>query len=127
MDGCMCVWATEDNNTAPAVIIKVPYCGGTNIRSLFGFTPSGDFLVAGNAAGDLYVFDSFTGGKVCTLKHEKVSAPVRACAITDDCSHVLAVYGSGFVWRYEFIPPQIDFNEDKVPDDPKHEISEEES
>ena len=30
---------------------------------------------------------------------------MRACGITDDCRHVLAVYGQGFIWRYEFIAP----------------------
>lgn len=33
------------------------------------------------------------------------NSPVRACGITDDCRHVLAVYGQGFIWRYEFIAP----------------------
>jgi hypothetical protein len=30
---------------------------------------------------------------------------VRAAAINDDCTHVLACYGAGFIWRFEFIPP----------------------
>ena len=33
------------------------------------------------------------------------NTPVRSCGITDDCKHVLAVYGAGFIWRYEYIAP----------------------
>ena len=33
------------------------------------------------------------------------NAAVRAVAISDDCTHVLATYGAGFIFRHEYIAP----------------------
>ena len=33
----------------------------------------------------------------------QVRAPVVAVAMTEDCKHVLAAFGAGFVWRFELV------------------------
>lgn len=34
----------------------------------------------------------------------QVAAPVQACAVSNDCRHLLASAGKGFVFRYEHNP-----------------------
>ncbi len=35
----------------------------------------------------------------------QISAPVLACAISDDCRHLLAAIGNGYIFRYEYRKP----------------------
>mmetsp|Transcript_4246 Transcript_4246/g.7218 ORF Transcript_4246/g.7218 Transcript_4246/m.7218 type:complete len:389 (-) Transcript_4246:20-1186(-) len=103
VDGRLFTWdaATMERQLA----VKIPGCPPGSLPSLFGFNKSAAFLAAGNANGDVYVFDAQSGERMAHMKPGRVSAPVRAAAINDDCTHVLACYGAGFVWRFEFIPP----------------------
>mmetsp|Transcript_21529 Transcript_21529/g.47227 ORF Transcript_21529/g.47227 Transcript_21529/m.47227 type:complete len:395 (-) Transcript_21529:329-1513(-) len=104
VDGKLFLWNAASMERQLA--LKVPGCPPGQQPSLFGASPSGAFLAAGNANGDLYVYDTDSGERLCHCKPGRVSAPVRAAAINEECTHLLAVYGQGFVWRYEFIPPQ---------------------
>ena len=38
----------------------------------------------------------------------QVSGPVKACGISADCRHLLAVLGNGFIFRYEYRSPETD-------------------
>ena len=41
----------------------------------------------------------------------QVSGPVRACGLSEDCRHLLAAMGNGFIFRFEHIQqktPSID-------------------
>lgn len=53
------------------------------------------------------MYETKSGGKAACCKAIRVSAPVRACGISDDCRHVLAVLGNGYVFRYEFRAPKV--------------------
>lgn len=55
----------------------------------------------------MYVFETASGVKIACCKAIRVSAPVRACGVSDDCRHVLAVLGNGYVFRYEFRAPKV--------------------
>ncbi|KAK3240882.1 hypothetical protein CYMTET_49314 [Cymbomonas tetramitiformis] len=109
VDGRIYIW--QYNNTTPLNRIhamKVPGCPQTtDYFSSFGVTTSGDFLAAGNNSGEVYVFNTTSGTKVANFSPTKVSDTVRACEISDDCRHVLAVFGDGFIWRYEFVDPAL--------------------
>jgi hypothetical protein len=47
---------------------QVPGCPPGCEASLFGVTPSEDFLAAGNASGRAFVYDAHNGTLVCQLK-----------------------------------------------------------
>lgn len=36
---------------------------------------------------------------------DATAAPVRACGLSDDCRHLLAVLGKGFIFRFEYLGP----------------------
>ena len=36
----------------------------------------------------------------------QVTGPVLACALSDDCRHLLAAIGNGYVFRYEYRKPK---------------------
>ncbi len=36
----------------------------------------------------------------------QVTGPVLACALSDDCRHLLAAIGNGYVFRYEYRQPK---------------------
>lgn len=36
----------------------------------------------------------------------QVTGPVLACALSDDCRHLLAAIGNGYVFRYEYRRPK---------------------
>ncbi len=58
----------------------------------------------GTVAGDVHVYNTQTGVRVTTVDAVRVKAPVRACALSQDCRHLLSVLGNGFVFRYEYMP-----------------------
>jgi hypothetical protein len=35
----------------------------------------------------------------------QISAPVRACGLSEDCRHLLAALGNGYIFRYEYRKP----------------------
>lgn len=35
----------------------------------------------------------------------QISAPVRACGLSEDCRHLVAVLGNGYIFRYEYRKP----------------------
>lgn len=75
-------------------------------RCAFGATADGAFLCAGNSSGDVYVFDTSSGAKVCHCAAIKVSGAVRACGLSHDCRHLAAVVGAGFLFRFEYCKPE---------------------
>ncbi|KAL4431235.1 hypothetical protein ABPG75_006491 [Micractinium tetrahymenae] len=87
---------------------KVPACsgaGGLANRCQFGCTADGRFIAAGNSKGDCFVYDSESGERVAHVSAIRVSAPVRACGLSEDCRHLMAVLGKGFVFRFEYHGP----------------------
>lgn len=36
-----------------------------------------------------------------------MTGPVLACALSDDCRHLLAAIGNGYVFRYEYRRPKV--------------------
>lgn len=54
---------------------------------------------AGGSNGDAIVFESSSGARMAEMSFGKVSGAVRACALSEDCRHLLAVKGNGFVFR----------------------------
>ena len=59
----------------------------------------------GNTTGDVYVYDTSDGKRMTHVSPIKVSAPVRACGLSPDCRHLLAVVGNGFIFRFEYRRP----------------------
>ena len=57
----------------------------------------------GNDVGECFVYDSETGRRQANVSFPKVSASVRACALTNDCRHLLAAMGNGFIFRFEYL------------------------
>ncbi|KAK9805229.1 hypothetical protein WJX72_007289 [[Myrmecia] bisecta] len=106
-DGRMFVWDCARNTQLATW--KVPACnaiGGQSSRCQFGTTADGQYVCAGNSTGDVYVYSASTGQRIAHVSPVKVSAPVRACGLSDDCRHLGAVLGNGFVFRYEYIKPE---------------------
>ena len=62
----------------------------------------------GNTTGDVYVYDSSDGKRMSHVAPIKVSAPVRACGLSPDCRHLLAVIGNGFIFRFEYRRPDTE-------------------
>ncbi|EFN59527.1 expressed protein [Chlorella variabilis] len=123
-DGRMFVWrlSTGSSSSDPssgsgqssvpqlevAATWKVPNCNGGSgwqSRCQFGSTADGRYITAGNSKGDCYVFDSESGDRVAHVSSIRVLAPVRACGLSDDCRHLLAVLGKGFIFRFEYLGP----------------------
>eukprot|EP00241_Pyramimonas_parkeae_P007938 CAMPEP_0114229422 /NCGR_PEP_ID=MMETSP0058-20121206/2896_1 /TAXON_ID=36894 /ORGANISM="Pyramimonas parkeae, CCMP726" /LENGTH=175 /DNA_ID=CAMNT_0001340491 /DNA_START=1423 /DNA_END=1950 /DNA_ORIENTATION=+ len=103
-DGWLCIW--EQSSMDRLVVIKIPGCAVGSEPSLFGSTSCGDFVVVGNATGDVYVYDTVLGTMVCQKKTGRIKhTSLCAVGISDDCKHVLCTYGSGYIWRYEYISP----------------------
>lgn len=57
---------------------------------------------AGNSKGSTFVFDATTGCQVCRADAIRVEGPVRSCGLSEDCRHLLAVVGNGFIFRFEY-------------------------
>ena len=60
-------------------------------------------MLQGNASGDCYVYNSENGKREAHMSAIKVSAPVRACALSEDCRHLVAAVGKGFLFRFEYL------------------------
>ncbi|PSC76625.1 wd g-beta repeat-containing [Micractinium conductrix] len=93
---------------AVAATWKVPACssaGGWGSRCQFGATADGRYISVGNSKGDCYVYDSDSGERAAHVSAIRVSAPVRACGLSEDCRHLMAVLGKGFVFRFEYTGP----------------------
>ena len=60
-------------------------------------------LSQGNSSGSCYVFDAEDGKRVAQVSAIKVSAPVRSCGLSEDCRHLVAAIGNGFIFRFEYL------------------------
>lgn len=67
-----------------------------------------DVPLQGNTTGDVYVYDTSDGKRMTHVSPIKVSAPVRACGLSPDCRHLLAVVGNGFIFRFEYRRPDAE-------------------
>lgn len=104
VDGKMFVWCYPSMQCSAGW--KIPGCSyrlGTSLRCSFSSTPDGMFIAAGNSSGTCYVFDARDGSRITTVSAIRVSAPVRACALSHDCRHLLAAVGNGFLFRFEYV------------------------
>jgi len=54
------------------------------------------------------VYDTSDGKRMTHVAPIKVSAPVRACGLSPDCRHLLAVIGNGFIFRFEYRKPDAE-------------------
>ncbi|CAK0786987.1 hypothetical protein CVIRNUC_010203 [Coccomyxa viridis] len=107
LDGRMLVWDTAQRLQLASW--KVPGCsarGGRGEAGGFAATSSGGHICAGNSSGDVRVYDTHTGKQVALVSPIKVTGPVLACALSDDCRHLLAAVGNGYVFRYEYRKPK---------------------
>lgn len=55
---------------------------------------------AGNATGDLFVYSTLTGVRSASASQDKLSGGVKSCAVSEDCRHLLAAIGNGFLFRW---------------------------
>lgn len=105
-DGRMFVWKVEGASNQLTLMSswKVPGCHGIGFssRCQFGCTSDGSFIAVGNTQGDSFVFDAHSGQKCAHVTPIKVSAPVRACGLSNDCRHLLTALGNGFIFRFEY-------------------------
>lgn len=112
VDGRMCIWDMAARRQLSTW--KVPSCsvgGGWSSRCQFGATPDGAYICVGNTTGDVYVYDSSDGKRMSHVAPIKVSAPVRACGLSPDCRHLLAVIGNGFIFRFEYRRPDTEVHD----------------
>lgn len=100
-DGRMFVWSLASGEQLAAW--KVPGSNQFSIRCRFSTTADGKYVSVGNGTGDCYVYDSETGKREAHVSAIRVSAPVRACALSEDCRHLVAAVGKGFVFRFEYL------------------------
>jgi WD40 repeat protein len=102
----------EEKNTTLSLVStwKVPGCstyGGLNNRCLFSSTPDGAYVCVGNGQGDCYVYSADSGERCAHVLPIKVTGPVKACGLSSDCRHLVAVLGNGFMFRYEYLPAAV--------------------
>ena len=81
-------------------------CSGTDAHVTFHSMCH--VLLQGNTTGDVYVYDTSDGKRMTHVAPIKVSAPVRACGLSPDCRHLLAVIGNGFIFRFEYRRPDAE-------------------
>jgi hypothetical protein len=110
-DGRCAVWALPPAGAPagaplePRAAWRVPGCAGgaaAGARCQFGATADGAYLAMGNHSGEVFVYDAATGARAAAVSAAKVGGPVRAAALSDDCRHLLAAVGAGFVFRFEY-------------------------
>ncbi|KAK9807273.1 hypothetical protein WJX73_006418 [Symbiochloris irregularis] len=101
-DGTMNVWDFDARSVISSW--KVP-SGGMGARCAFGSTADGRFICVGNSQGHVYIYDSSSGARMTHVAPGKVSAPVRACGLSQDCRHLLVAMGQGFIFRHEACIP----------------------
>lgn len=56
----------------------------------------------GNAAGDIYVYDTSTGARAAHYSTQKMRGPARAATLSEDGRHLLTVHGNGYILRYNY-------------------------
>ena len=39
---------------------------------------------------------------MCMVLGWQISAPVRSCGLSEDCRHLLAALGNGYIFRFEY-------------------------
>jgi len=105
-DGRIAIWHLEQRSQP--VTMRVP--GGSvaasyKARCLLGHTADGTYLCAGNSNSEVYVYNTASGDRAGHVEAIKVSGPVRSCALSNDCRHLLAVVGNGFLFRFEYVKP----------------------
>lgn len=74
--------------------------GGCGITA----TSDGSIVCEGSNSGTIFLYNSYDGTQLATLSFDKVQSTVGACALSDDCCHVLAAAGRGFILRFESLP-----------------------
>eukprot|EP00884_Botryococcus_braunii_P000628 jgi/Botrbrau1/10566/Bobra.0343s0014.1 len=98
-DGRVTVWDWQSNDSLASW--KVRGHRANDPLRIVGATSDGTYACSGNSDGEVMVYDAATGQSLCTLLPIKVTGPVRACGISEDCRHVLALIGNGFIFRWE--------------------------
>jgi WD40 repeat protein len=102
-DGRLHTWAWGAR--AHAATWRVPGAappGGGPAHASLGSSPDGACLCVGSATGDVFVFETASGERLAHVSAApRVSGPVAACALSDDCRHLLAAAGNGYVLRFE--------------------------
>eukprot|EP00976_Prorocentrum_cordatum_P085386 1186063-Prorocentrum_minimum.AAC.2 len=83
--------------------VKIPGCPAGQQPSLFGASPSGAFVAAGNANGDIYVYDTVSGERMC---HCKVRGDWPMCGIRP--------------WRTRPVGQFVEYSPDRVPEEESH-------
>lgn len=58
-------------------------------------------LFAGNHDATAFVYETATGIQVAKVEAIRVQGSVRACGLSENCSHLLVVVGSGYIFRFE--------------------------
>jgi hypothetical protein len=66
---------------------------------------------AGNHNATAFVFDTTTGFQLARVEACKVQGSVKACALSEDCRHLLMVVGDGYIFRFEYRPTAQELNE----------------
>eukprot|EP00775_Hariotina_reticulata_P007224 gene7224-7437_t len=99
---------------------RVPGCSrtaaSTSSRCCFGHTADGRFVCVGNHNATAYVFDTTTGFQLTKVEACKVEGCVKACALSEDCRHLLMAVGAGFIFRFEYRPTAEELTEDGLGD-----------
>ena len=54
----------------------------------------------GDESGDGCLLDAATGREVARVSIVRVNAPVNACGISEDGSHLILTAGNGFLFRF---------------------------
>ena len=57
-------------------------------------------FMQGDESGDGYLLDPATGRELARVSIVRVNAPINACGISEDGSHLILTAGNGFLFRF---------------------------
>eukprot|EP00798_Chlamydomonas_sp_ICE-L_P009650 gene9650-7566_t len=104
--GQLAVWQLTDEAKPIELVLEILVPGGgraspnRQLSCAFSFTTDGSFLCIGNSEGHVYVYRMTDGEEVGHVSSTDVKeSHVRSCVVADDCRHLLAAMGHGFLFR----------------------------
>ena len=103
-DGRIFVWSASEGKRLRSW--KVPCTGPCT--SDIDVSGDGKYLVVGNSAGIVYVYDVEAEGEswLARLEPYKLRKRVRSCAISNDHQDIISTLGEGFLFRYRHFTPK---------------------
>lgn len=52
----------------------------------------------------MFLYETRSGTQISHIDVDRLKGSVQCCAISNNCTHVLACLGNGFIFRFEYNP-----------------------